>query len=98
VAQQLRLYTIKEGHLDDWTALFRRTTLPLRREKGFEIRAWAAPERHQFFWLVSRPGSQDEFIAADNAYNAAPEHGPILEEARAHVEKVESFFVDEVEG
>jgi hypothetical protein len=97
VTQQLRVYTIKEGHLDAWTELFRRTTLPLRREKGFDIGAWAAPAKSQFYWLVSWPGSEEEFLEADKEYNAAPEHGPILEEARTHVASVESFFVDAID-
>jgi hypothetical protein len=98
VAQQLRVYTMKEGQLDNWVALFERGTHPLRRANGFEIQAWTAPDTNQFVWLVTRPGTREEFEAADQAYYALPEHKhkPLHEEALLYLEKGETWFLDEV--
>jgi hypothetical protein len=97
MAQQLRVYTMKEGRLDDWVDLFHRGTLPLRRAHGFEIEAWTAPETNQFVWLVTREGTNEEFEAADEAYYALPEHTPIHEEALNYLDKGESWFLDPVQ-
>ena len=72
MAQQLRIYTMKDGRLDDWVDLFERGTYPLRRSHGFEIQAWTSRATNQFVWLVTREGTQEEFEAADAALLRAP--------------------------
>jgi hypothetical protein len=94
MASQLRVYTIKPGKLEEWISLFERTTLPMRRDAGFEVQAWAEAGGDRFYWLLSRPGTQEQFAEADQAYNAAPEHEAVLAEARPLVAGVETFFVE----
>ena len=97
MAQQLRIYTMKPGRLDDWVDLFRRGTSKLRREQGFELQAWTSQATNQFVWLVTRDGTDEEFEAADAAYYQLPEHKPLHEEALLYLEKGESWFLDPVE-
>jgi hypothetical protein len=78
MADQLRIYTIADGRMEDWAALFRRTTMPMRRSAGFDVRTWASTDGTKFFWLLSRSGSEEEFLEADRAYNEAPEHAAVL--------------------
>ena len=98
MAQQLRVYTTKENRLGDWTRLYREKVRALRTEHGFEIEAWTVPDRNQFVWLVSRPGTREEFEAADAAYYQLPEHAALHEEALGYLEKGESWFLEPVEG
>lgn len=97
MAEQLRIYTMKPGKLDDWVDLFRRGTSRLRTENGFELQAWKAPATNQFVWLVSHEGTKEEFEAADAAYYELPEHKPIHEEALLYLEKGESWFLEPVD-
>jgi hypothetical protein len=100
VAKQLRVYTVKEGQLDNWVALFKRGTAPLRRANGFEVQAWTAPQTNQFVWIVDHEGSPEEFLAADKAYYALPEHAPLHQEALGYLEegKSQSWFLEPVEA
>ncbi|MGW4149298.1 hypothetical protein [Streptomyces albogriseolus] len=51
---QLRIYTVRDGLLDEWVERWRSDVVPLRRKWGFEIgEAWADRERNQFVWLIS---------------------------------------------
>jgi hypothetical protein len=81
MVQQLRIYTMQLGGLDEWARLFQEVVLPLRASMGFRIKAWKVPERNQFVWLVERDGTVQEFEAADKAYYAErnskfPAYGP----------------------
>jgi hypothetical protein len=67
---QLREYRIAPGRFDQFIAAWRAGVLPLRRQFGFEVRAWALPEESRFVWVLaySGPGS---FAEAERAYHAS---------------------------
>jgi hypothetical protein len=98
MAQQLRVYTPKDGKLEDWVRLYEEKILPLRTANGFRITAWTAPRTQQFVWLVERDGTVEEFEAADRAYYEQPEHKAFDPYAREILEKGESWFLDPVEA
>lgn len=99
MATQLRVYKVREGQLDNWVDLFKRGTAPLRRKNGFEVRAWTVPETSEFVWIVDRPGTPEEFLEADRAYYALPEHEPLHEEALNYLVEGASktWFLEPVE-
>jgi hypothetical protein len=73
VTTQLRVYTIREGRLDEWIRLWREQIVPLRRERGFEIEgSWVDPNRREHIWLISHPGPES-FEEANAVYWASPE-------------------------
>jgi hypothetical protein len=96
VTQQLRIYTLKEGRLDDWVRLFTESVRPLRAANGFAIEAWAARDENEFVWLVSRDGTREEFEAADKAYYELPDHKPLHEQALNYLERGASRFLEPV--
>jgi hypothetical protein len=74
--RQLRIYTIEDGHLDEFIAAWTAGVLPLRRRFGFDVEAWVARDQNQVIWLVGYhgPGS---FADADAAYYASPERAAV---------------------
>ena len=70
---QLRDYRIDPEHLDEFLEAWRRQVPPLRREYGFEIQGWVAEEEARLLWIVSYPGSREDFETADAAYYASAE-------------------------
>lgn len=51
--QQLRIYDVRPGHLDDFVAVWRRQIVPLRVSAGYKIlAAWADYHSSTFCWLV----------------------------------------------
>jgi heme-degrading monooxygenase HmoA len=97
VTTQLRTYTTRPGHLDDWSRLFQEKIRPLRAARGFrDDRAWRIPERDQFVWIVSVDGSREDFDAMEKAYYADDAHLPLDEEAKDYLLKGETVFLTEL--
>jgi hypothetical protein len=70
---QLRIYTVREGRLDEWARRWRELVVPLRLEFGFEIHgAWLDREKHQFVWVISYEGAES-FADRNAMYWASPE-------------------------
>lgn len=73
--QQLRIYTLKPGRLEDFVALWREHVVPAREQHGFTVeQAWWNPDADQFTWIVSHPG---DFTEADRTYYDSPERAAL---------------------
>lgn len=69
---QLRVYTVREGLLDEWADKWRELIVPLRLEFGFEIHgAWLDRKRNQFVWVLSYAGPES-FAERNAQYWASP--------------------------
>ena len=99
MAKQLRVYTVKEGQLDNFVEFFKRGTAKLRQANGFEVQAWTAPATSQFVWLVEHEGTPEEFTAADQAYYRLPAHAPLHEAALEYLVEgaSQNWFVEPLE-
>ena len=97
MAKQLRIYTMKEECLDRWVSLWTEKLAPLRRRSGFTVAGYAVPDKGQFVWVLDRPGTREEFLAADTAYYQLPEHPPLHEEGKRYLASAESWFLEPVE-
>jgi hypothetical protein len=74
--EQLRLYRIAAGRLDDFADAWSNGVEPLRRQFGFTSQAWKLPELNLFVWLVTYAGA-GPFEDADAAYYASPERAAL---------------------
>jgi hypothetical protein len=70
--QQLRVYRIEAGHLEDFASAWKRGVEPLRRRFGFSSQAWTVPGDDVFVWLLAYDGD-GTFESADAAYYASSE-------------------------
>lgn len=71
--QQLRIYRLREGAIDEFLALWREHVVPARRAHGFEVvGAWVDRAANEFAWVVRHTGSEG-LEAAERAYEAGPE-------------------------
>jgi hypothetical protein len=73
---KLREYTIEPKNFERFVEAWLAGVLPLRRQFGFRVLAWAQPEASRFIWLLgySGPGSFDE---ADEGYYASAERAAV---------------------
>lgn len=70
---QLRIYTVRDGLLDEWAEKWQKLIVPLRLKFGFEIHgAWLDRERNQFVWVLSYAGPEG-FAERNKQYWASPE-------------------------
>ena len=97
MARQLRIYTMKDGRLADWVSLWTEQVAPLRRRSGFEVTGYRVPDKEQFVWILDRPGTAEEFKAADDEYYAQPEHAPLAAKGNEWVDNAQSSFLEPVE-
>lgn len=94
---QLRLYTIREGKLqefvDGWTA----GVYPLRLKHGFSIdSAWLIEEESRFVWLLSYPGTREEWLAMNDAYYASEERKAMNPDPGKLITAAEEWFLTPV--
>jgi hypothetical protein len=70
---QLRIYTIEDGHLEEFCELWRREVRPLRLAFGFSVDgAWLDRDANRFVWVISYAGP-NRFEDRDAAYYESPE-------------------------
>jgi hypothetical protein len=95
MATELRIFTIKEGRLDDFVRAWTAGVYPLRTKKGYRIEgAWVIRERNEFIWLLSHDGSDWE--ATEKAYYASAERAAITPDPSQYIARVEKWFVTPV--
>jgi len=75
---QLRDYRIAAASMDQWVVEWRTRIVPIRQSVGFTVTgAWVIEEEDRFVWLLTHPGSWDDFDEADERYFASPERAAL---------------------
>jgi hypothetical protein len=83
MASQLRIYTIKPGRLEEFTAFWRAEIVPLRQRFGFVVDgAWSDPNTSTFVWIASHP----DFATANADYYASPDRGALSHDPGEFIE------------
>ena len=91
--QQLHVYRVQDGALEEFVAEWRARIVPLRRTFGFEILgAWTAADEDTFAWLVSYDGPEG-FAARDAEYYASPARTAMEPNPMRHIVNVETWMV-----
>ena len=94
--QQLRIYTINRGALDDFAAEWAETIKPLRCEIGFTVEgAWKIRETNQFAWILSYEG-KESWEKLDQAYHNSPKRHAMQPDPARHITRMEHFFMEAV--
>ncbi len=86
---QLRMYTIKEGKLDEFVKAWGESIYPLRLQHGFKVDgAWVIKDDNKFVWILTYDGPGD-WDAKNKAYHESPERkalNPDPAQLIAHIE------------
>jgi hypothetical protein len=71
-ATEHRVYTVREGLMDEWVRRWREEIVPLRLEFGFRIEgAWVERGNSRFIWVLSYDGPEG-FEERNRQYWASP--------------------------
>jgi hypothetical protein len=93
VQQQLRIYQVKEGRMDDWVVKWRSDVLPVRRRYDFSvIGPWVIRDENRFVWIVGH----DNFAEANAAFYASSERSALESEIPDYLDKVEAWMLDSI--
>lgn len=95
--QQLRIYTINRGKMEEFVRIWRQGVAPIRQKIGFKILgSWVIKENNQFLWLLSYDGPE-EWDVKDREYFDSPERKGLEPNPAQLIARVEQYFVDPVE-
>ncbi|GFO57516.1 hypothetical protein GMSM_45230 [Geomonas sp. Red276] len=94
--EQIRIYTINKGGLDQFVAEWNEKIRPLREKLGFVIpAAWKVEATNQFVWIQRYEGNQS-WEEADQAYFASDERKAFNPDPARLIARMEQYYADPV--
>ncbi len=89
--QQLRMYTVKAGEMEEWLEEWKTVVCPLRAKFGFRIvGAWVVLEENRFIWIV---GHDDDFEAKNAEYYASAERTSVDPNPARHLSQSQTTLM-----
>jgi len=93
---QLRMYTIKEGQMDEFVKGWSEGIYPLRLQHGFKVDgAWIMKDENKFVWILTYDGLGD-WEARNKAYHESPERKALNPDPARLIDKIEERFITSV--
>jgi hypothetical protein len=90
--EQLRIYTINKGELQQFAAEWHEKIRPLREKLGFRIvGAWTVEATNQFVWVLHCEGDE-EWESMDQAYFASEERKAMVPDPARLIARMEQYF------
>jgi hypothetical protein len=94
--EQVRIYTINKGGLQQFVAEWNEKIRPLREKLGFRIlSAWTLEATNQFIW-VQRYEGEKTWEEQDQAYFASAERRAMDPDPARLIARMEQYFADPV--
>ncbi len=91
--QQLRIYQVKKGRIEEWVDFWRSQVLPARRRYGFTVTGpWIIHDESRFVWIVGH----ENFSEANAAFYDSPERTALEPKIGEYLDKVEAWMLDSV--
>lgn len=92
---QHRRYAMIPERFDEFLTWYRAGVPELRARYGFTVE-WCVVDREhdRFDWLVSHPGTEDEFLAAAAAFEASEDWKAYLGRVQPSLRELEVSFVE----
>jgi hypothetical protein len=96
--QQIRIYTINRGKMDEFVRVWKEGVAPIRRKIGFEILgAWVNGETNQFIWVIGYDGPE-EWALKDQEYFHSPERKNLSPDPASLIARTEQYFLEPVQS
>ena len=93
---QLRIYTINDRKLDEWTKEWSEKVLPLRIKAGFQIEgAWIIKKESKFVWILTYQGPED-WNSLQRAYYESDDRKLINPNPARHISEIQEHFISSV--
>ena len=93
---QIRIYTIREGQLQQFAKEWMEKVYPLRLEQGYRIDgAWLIEKKNQFVWLLIHDGP-GSWPAKEEAYYTSADREAMDPNPARLILRPEEYFVENV--
>ena len=74
ITYQLRRYELNPDFTDAFLAWVENEVMPIRKHFGFKAEwMYLAADKSELTWVASYPGSEADFLEAEEKYSASPE-------------------------
>lgn len=94
--EQIRIYTINKGGLQQFVAEWQEKIRPLREKLGFKVTAaWAIESTNQFVWIQCYDGEKT-WQELDAAYFASDERRAMQPDPARLIARMENYFAENV--
>ena len=95
---QLRIYTVKDGMMDEWVKLFEELVRDLHAKSGMPVQnTWVDAERKKFIWIRNFP-SLEEAPEIERRYKSSPERIARGQYGVDWVTHVEAYYLTPTES
>lgn len=75
----MRRYTLDPALAEEFVEFLTKEVIPARESRGFTVEAiWLDHDSSQLTWFVSRPGSSEEFAAAERDWEESDQRAGIF--------------------
>ncbi|WP_300342332.1 hypothetical protein [Nesterenkonia sp.] len=83
----MRRYSLDPALADDFIQFLTSKVIPAREELGFTVESmWISHDKAELTWFVSRPGSEQEYEAAEREWEDSQVRAEIFADAPAAVQ------------
>lgn len=94
--QQLRIYTINKGKMEEFVKGWRELIVPLRLQFGWRIDAgWVMEGENKFVWILALDTGED-WDAKNNVYYNSSERKTMNPDPAQHIAHIEARFINTV--
>lgn len=82
----MRRYTLNPALAEEFVQFLTQKVIPARESRGFTVESiWLDRDSSQLTWFVSRPGSSEEFAAAEREWEESDQRAEIFAGAPQYV-------------
>lgn len=93
---QLRIYTINRGKMDEFVRAWQMGVYPVRIKVGFRVSGvWVNRDTNQFVWVVSYDGPKS-WEEANRDYYESPERKMLDPDPAQFIARMETYMVEAV--
>ena len=94
--EQLRVYTVNRGMMDQWVDYFNETIVPIMANVGMKVSGqWVNSDGNQFIWIRSFEDA-DDLKAKEKAFYDSSEWQAVVDKARSHLARIEVHQMEPV--
>ena len=94
--EQLRVYTVNRGMMDQWVKYFNENVVPIMTDIGIKVSGqWVNSDGNQFIWIRSFSDA-DDLKAKEKAFYDSPAWQAVQDKARSHLARIEVHQMEPV--
>lgn len=82
----MRRYTLDPSLAEEFVQFLTKEVIPAREGRGFTVESiWLSADMDELTWFISRPGTEQEFLEAEKAWDESEERAGIFAGKPAYV-------------